>query len=571
MWHPYFGILSSKCDNMDFTSIESLPPNQILASIRKDKRISSMISSGVFCDPLQEDEIQAIFEHIIKHDDSNTLTKLLEITQYDIDYNVFYEACKRGCVDIIPILISYGYDINHLGLGDPDLENQPIHVAAERGHIELVKLLLDYNANIDARNSLQRGPIHIACNNKNRELAKMLVERGAYMGKTLTRRYSQIVKIHILPIKKNRKSSRPHNTNLVEISKPVIIAIKKKREIFDFLTSGGRVLEGPQCQRITTKKTQCKFQATYGNFCKRHRENGEIERSVILPNKDNFWATNALLSKCIIKEDTDTLLRLLEINQPVIDNDLLHKACYQGYSKVVPILLDHGYDMYHVDEYGCRPLHNACVKDNVEIVEILLDRNMDIDIRNDISQRTALHVACNNNSCKTIKLLISRGAGVNVKDKKYATPLSLCCENRHLHRRRTEVTIQVHNVDTIAVIKLLLNKGAVVSKNLEKKYPRLLEKTLFDVPFDILNALVEDNIEEAISGIDNLTNVNVQIMNVNLIGYILLTTSDNITPAKIKIIEYFLAKKPDIANIDGRGKCHKSYCSEELLNSIKFE
>jgi ankyrin repeat protein len=83
-----------------------------------------------------------------------------------------------------------------------------------------------------------------------------------------------------------------------------------------------------------------------------------------------------------------------------------------------------------------RHLYDACKINDIPMVELILSRHVnqdeewieesqiDIDAPSN-DKRTALHVACQNNHCEIVSLLIEAGANVNVNDTNNKTPLHL--------------------------------------------------------------------------------------------------------------------------------------------------
>ena len=57
--------------------------------------------------------------------------------------------------------------------------NTPLHRAASKGHVKLVKLLLQFNVDVNYRDSQKSTPLHWACEEERAEVALLLVDRGA--------------------------------------------------------------------------------------------------------------------------------------------------------------------------------------------------------------------------------------------------------------------------------------------------------------------------------------------------------------------------------------------------------
>ncbi|WP_341812896.1 ankyrin repeat domain-containing protein [Wolbachia endosymbiont (group A) of Cephus spinipes] len=108
------------------------------------------------------------------------------------------------------------------------------------------------------------------------------------------------------------------------------------------------------------------------------------------------------------------------------DWTLLHFAASSNKFDIVKFLLDKNANIKAKDVYGNTPLHVAAQYDSkLEIVEFLLDKNASgiNDVNNNGS--TPLHVATQGNKPSTVKLLLNRGARIEVKDSRNRTPLDL--------------------------------------------------------------------------------------------------------------------------------------------------
>ena len=80
------------------------------------------------------------------------------------------------------------------------------------------------------------------------------------------------------------------------------------------------------------------------------------------------------------------------------------------------------------NKYGFSLLHEALSGHKWDIAEFLINEGIDVNLK-DSSGNTALHYLCNNNSMdydallKLIKMLLDKGANINMQNKKGHTPL----------------------------------------------------------------------------------------------------------------------------------------------------
>ena len=132
-------------------------------------------------------------------------------------------------------------------------------------------------------------------------------------------------------------------------------------------------------------------------------------------------------------------------------NRELHKAIQcDNYAKVIQCL-DEGPKrerkkvLDQVEVNGATPLTRAAHHGHNRIVAALLDRGAKIDEPNTL-RSSPLIVACDNNKCETVELLLARGANINFSSRFY-TPLLAACRQGH-----------------VDVVRLLLEKGAKINR-----------------------------------------------------------------------------------------------------------
>ncbi|MBL7880740.1 MAG: ankyrin repeat domain-containing protein [Chryseobacterium gambrini] len=101
-------------------------------------------------------------------------------------------------------------------------------------------------------------------------------------------------------------------------------------------------------------------------------------------------------------------------------------------------------DLNQKDEFGDTPLYTACTSSNFEIVQILLKYPQNIN-EQCTGKCTSLYSAVQKRKTDIVKLLIEKGADVNIADKYGNTPL---IESADMFK------------DDDTIIKLLLENGA---------------------------------------------------------------------------------------------------------------
>ncbi|WP_236145064.1 ankyrin repeat domain-containing protein [Nostoc sp. CMAA1605] len=132
----------------------------------------------------------------------------------------------------------------------------------------------------------------------------------------------------------------------------------------------------------------------------------------------------------------------------------LHRACWQGQTLMVEVLLKAGANpnISTEDNQGYSPLMLAL--DNppfkVEIFRILLDAGADVNCRSS-DNITVLMMAVDCHNLEAVQLLIAAGSDVNQKGYGELTPLTIAQTNNH--HMSSELSLEI--------INLLLTAGAI--------------------------------------------------------------------------------------------------------------
>src|SRR3990167_610643 len=133
-------------------------------------------------------------------------------------------------------------------------------------------------------------------------------------------------------------------------------------------------------------------------------------------------------------KNINLIYKLLEFGVDVnIQNNegqtVLHMAYQNKNINLIYKLLEFGVDVNIKDNEGQTVLHIACQnKDDTNIIGLLLTLGVDVNIQNN-EGRTVLHIACQNKDIELIYKLLEFGAGPNIKDDNYLTPLMLAIKN----------------------------------------------------------------------------------------------------------------------------------------------
>lgn len=105
-------------------------------------------------------------------------------------------------------------------------------------------------------------------------------------------------------------------------------------------------------------------------------------------------------------------------------------------------------------KFSCTPLHLAAEHNHTKCAELLLDDGAFVDaLRGEDTRQTALHLACASGYLEVTKLLLSRKADVNQKNKQGQTPLHFAC--KVLADQVIQVFLHLFRIDLLSCLKAL--------------------------------------------------------------------------------------------------------------------
>lgn len=97
------------------------------------------------------------------------------------------------------------------------------------------------------------------------------------------------------------------------------------------------------------------------------------------------------------------------------EDSVLQTAIIQKDIKTVKFLLKNNADVNHQGKYGLTPLHNALEEDNLEMISILLQqKNIDLNIKSDNLEKTALHIAAEKGYLRIVESMLEKNADPNI-------------------------------------------------------------------------------------------------------------------------------------------------------------
>uniref|UniRef100_A0A3Q1GYS7 Transient receptor potential cation channel, subfamily A, member 1b n=1 Tax=Acanthochromis polyacanthus TaxID=80966 RepID=A0A3Q1GYS7_9TELE len=284
-----------------------------------------------------------------------------EVNSCDEDGNVaLHWAVEKNKAESCRALMDLG--------ADPNILNKalmsPLHLAVSCGHNNLVGLLLSYNiTDCNLQGDLENTPLILACSINNCDALSILIKHGARL------------------CKRNKLGHYPIHAAAFAGSKKAMEVILKEGEEF-------------------------------GHVCLSHINYLDKSNSspLHLAVRGGNMDTIRLCIACGAKVD----------QQQNDKSTPLHLACTQGAIEVVKLMLssvDQVEDIINLTDGAFQtPLHRATIFDHTELAEYLISLGADLNSI-DCKGTSPLLLATSCGAWKTVTLLLSKGANVNVKDK----------------------------------------------------------------------------------------------------------------------------------------------------------
>lgn len=186
-----------------------------------------------------------------------------------------------------------------------------------------------------------------------------------------------------------------------------------------------------------------------------------------------------------IDQISSCLLKGANIHENAGGYNCLHYAIAKNNpntTDVIKTLLEAKANINEIDKKGRTPLIHAVKKNNLPATQTLLDQGADVSIQ-DLQGNDALrHAVISKTSVDIIRLLINKGANVNLPDSERITPLILAakCDNAEAAKllidRGADILAEDHDCQTalryaainnhLSTLKVLLHAGAFDTNNL---------------------------------------------------------------------------------------------------------
>jgi uncharacterized protein len=175
-------------------------------------------------------------------------------------------------------------------------------------------------------------------------------------------------------------------------------------------------------------------------------------------------------------------------NIKMLNSQLISAIRSDNIKQAQELLKEPDLDINYIDRYGEFPLKEACCAGNLAMIKLLVEKGADINLPNNSYSWTPLIFACNRNFLAGAKFLIENGANVNFQDCWQRTPLTLTTHptavllllsnganvNLADEHGSTPLMCAAYN-NNVAVVKALLRNGADINlTNTEKQTARAI-------------------------------------------------------------------------------------------------
>lgn len=357
-------------------------------------------------------------------------------------------AAYQGKLTAARFLLEAGADVN----AQSNEGFTALMRAVLRQNTDITKLLLEAGADVNMKNYNDNTAFLIAASQCNIGIMRILLEFGADM-------YVVDKQNHTALVESIRISALSGNTSVIDFI--IKTARDQKRDISE-LDLNGAIISAMKQNNIEIVETLIDFGADVNRLSK----SGELGLIVAISQEDinlvkKFFSLGADVNACDAEGKT-----------------ALMKAAFKANIDILRLLLEHGADMYSKDKRGCTALLKAALKGDVRVIKLLIDAGgninqmnisgiltmamanhqnefirelinlgADVDSQSETYKAPLIAAAKNSNFIEALKIFLSAGANVNVKDVKGTTPL-----------------MEAGKYGNIDAVKILLDAGADIQE-----------------------------------------------------------------------------------------------------------
>ncbi|ETW00163.1 hypothetical protein H310_07568 [Aphanomyces invadans] len=270
-----------------------------------------------------------------------------------------------------------------------------MHHAAVYGHYRLLDVLLAEHALVHVTDSQHNTPLHVAASRCRLKEVSALLTNGA---STTALNVHHQLPLHLALYSASRQRNKVKSND-------VLTKYTVMEQVVDLLwdRTPSEWWHVPDVYGVTIFELE---QSIFGDMF-------EAARAGLVPRIQHL-----LESK-----------KVRDINTPmsVLQRTALHEACERGRYNACDFFVRHGADVFAQDWKGSTPLHVAAPRGYDKIVELLVHQYPTSTLVQDISGKTALHLAIETSKTSVAMYLIRRMSNLQIQDASGYTPLHVAC------------------------------------------------------------------------------------------------------------------------------------------------
>lgn len=449
-----------------------------------------------------------------------------------------HRAVWNRDIEAARILINKGANLNVQDKGDK--QETPLHIAVFCNDLKMAKLLVDAKADVNIENYYKNTPLGEAVANNKIEMVKLLIDAKADVNKNECGNTPLHVSINGINL----------NQSNIEITK-LLIAAKADINIQNTLKNTP-LHEAVSEKNIDMVKLLLAANANVNleNECGANPLLHCLRESRCYFNFSDYFFAQIEIIKLLINAKSNVNLQFLNTYTTDLGKTALHFAVNVNNIPAVKLLLAAKANKNIPDAYGKTALYYAQTQEMKDLLNEIgslsnKEQNMDMDIdHQDEWGKTQLHRAVWHRDSETVRILINKGANLNIQDQSNnATPLYIAV-----------------NSGDLEIVKLLLNAKADVNIQNTTDHRSSLHEAVCKNNIEIVKLLISAN-----------ANVNTLDQYGNTALHMAIQRNNiEIEPNDIEMVKLLIDAKADvnIQNNNGEALLHEAIYNIEIMKLL---